>query len=388
MTFALPDRLNQLTDEQERLDALRDDAVRRHGPKLCDLAYANPYDGTPDVVLDAIHDALQSTRQLSFQYTPYGGATISRRLVAQSLARESGVPYQWRDIILTPGAMAGLNIIFRAVMQDEQENEIVVVTPCWLDYPLYLENLGVRAVLVPLAEDTLRLDFAAISAALSSKTRAVILSQPANPSGLVYSESELQQLADLLENEAPDAVLISDECHRDFSIDPVPSPARFYANTCVIYSFGKRLLMQGQRIGYIAVSPNMRDKASLTDLCTQLTRVMGFCTPTALMQLAIRKLIDVKLDHSGIFERQQTFVDALRAGGYEIIRPQATFFIYPKTPIDDDFRFTEMLADNGILAIPAGIFHGRGHFRLSVTADAEHLEQAAERMIRMIENLG
>lgn len=386
MRNTINQKLQTLLREQERLDELRPVAVRRFGPRLCDLAYANPYDGTPQVVLDVIHKSLESTRELSFQYTPYGGATLTRRVVAQKLMEQTGVPFHWRDVVMTPGAMAALNLIFRALIREGVTNEVIVIVPCWLDYPLYLENLGIRMVPVTVDPDTLRLDLQKIEDNLTNDTRAVIFSQPANPSGVVYHEQELKSLGELLEAKAPETLLISDEAHRDFAIDP-PLPASYYANTCVIYSFGKRLMMQGQRIGYVAISSNAPARETLRQTLIRLARIMGFCTPTTLMQIAIRELVSTHLDFSHIFTRRQELATALRSGGYNVPESDATFFIYPRTPVEDDFEFVSLLADVGVLALPATVFHSIGRFRLSVTADEEHLIEAAARMNTLLKGL-
>jgi aspartate aminotransferase len=179
-------RIEELLSAQERVDALRQEATLRSGSALCDLAYANSYDGAPKEVLAALTAAIQPSRPLDLQYTPYGGSTLARRLVGDALTASHGTRFHFRDVVLTPGAMAALNVVFRSVA-DGTRGEVLVVTPCWLDYPLYLENLGLEARMVPVDPRTLRLDLGRIEAALSPRTRAIVLSQPANPTGLLYS---------------------------------------------------------------------------------------------------------------------------------------------------------------------------------------------------------
>jgi aspartate aminotransferase len=372
-------RLQELLAAQERVDALRDEAMRRSGAALADLAYANSYDGAPAEVLDVLRQALDPERPLDFQYTPYGGGTIPRRLVAESLSASHGERFHFRDVILTPGAMAALNVLFRSVA-DEPGGEVVVVTPCWLDYPLYLENLGLRARLVPVQAHDLRLDLDALDAAVGPATRAVILSQPANPTGILYGEAELRALGDLLARAPRPPLLISDECHRDFLIPPhaFRSPLAFYDRTCLVYSFGKSLFLQGQRIGYAAVSPRHPERRELARQLEQLMRITGFCTPTALMQRALEGLIPLRPHMGPIVERRAHAVEALAAAGYEVVPSQATFFLYPATPDrdGDDFAFTERLARRGVLVLPAPVFHHRGHFRIALTATGDMVRRA------------
>jgi aspartate aminotransferase len=386
MKIELGPQLERLLAAQERCDRIRDATLRRMPRDLCDLAYANAYGGPPKFVIDAIRESLAADRQLDLQYTPYGGATLTRRRVAESLSRLVGLRFPWRNVVLTPGAMAALNVVFRTIAAMDSAAEVIVLTPCWLDYPLYLVNLGVRPVMVPLHPVTLRLDLNAIGNAITPRTRAVVLTQPGNPTGLIHSQAELRGLADLLAaRSGPPIMLVSDECHRDVLFDEarfVPT-ASIYPATLVVYSFGKALFIQGQRIGYVAVSPQFPQADALVTTFERLCRVMGFCTPTALMQLAVRKLLDQPLDFSHIAARRRVILDALDAAGLDVQPSQATFFLYPKVPHGDDFEFAERLAQRGLLVLPAPVFHHAGHFRLALTAPDDQIERGA-RVLRQV----
>jgi aspartate aminotransferase len=218
---------------QERYEEICEAAYRRAGSNLCDLGYANFHDGPSTRVLEALRECLDATQGPNLQYSRYGGMTITRRLIAERLCRSHGLPFAWRHVIMTPGAMAALNLLFRAMKTEKTQAEVIVLTPCWLDYPLYLENLGLKAVLVPLSSSTLRLDVDRIADVITASTRAIVFSQPANPTGLLYSSSELAGLADAIRMRDSSILLISDECHRDFVLDgqSFHSPAEFYETT-------------------------------------------------------------------------------------------------------------------------------------------------------------
>jgi aspartate aminotransferase len=378
---ALASDLELYAAPQRRFDELRERTSKQFGARTCDLAYANPYDGPATAALDAIRGALASDRGLDLQYTPYGGATITRRLVARRLGTYRGEPVTWKHVVMTPGAMSALNVVFRAVRRDDQENEIVVVTPCWLDYPLYLAHLGIRPRFVPVQPTTLRLDLDGLARALSPHTRAVVLSQPANPSGLLYGDEELGALARILRESAAEPLLISDECHRDvvFGRARFVSPAEHYDATCIVHSFGKSWFMQGQRIGYAAVSPNMPEALAFADRLVAFCRIMGHATPTALMQLAVRDLVGRKPAFDAIARRKERAAHALQRVGYRLADSCATYFLYPEVPGGgDDVAFCDALASRGVLVLPSALFHHRGHFRLSLTADDAQTERALE----------
>jgi aspartate aminotransferase len=325
---------------------------------------------------------LHSPRQLDLQYTPYGGATITRRHVARSLAPAAGERFGWRHVVMTPGAMAGLNVVFQNLRAEAGEGgEVVVVTPCWLDVPLYLENLGLRCVFAPVDPATLRLDLGRVRDALGPATRALVLTQPANPTGLIASEDELRELSRLLDGYAPEALLVSDECHRDvvFGDARFVSPLDFHSRACAIHSFGKTWAMQGQRIGYVAVSPRHERARELAEELARGCRVMGFATPTALMQLAVRELAGKRPSFEHIVARRERAVDALAGAGYDLVPSEATFFLYPRVPGGGDaFGFAERLAGEGVLVLPAEMFHHAGHFRVSLTATDAMLDRALE----------
>lgn len=375
--------IEQYLAAQERFEMLRKQTQLQYGRELSDLGYANAWDGPPPAALNAIREALDSSRALDLQYTPYGGTTITRRLVATGLATSHGLPFDWREIVMTPGAMAALNVLFRA-LKTSGRDEVIIVSPCWIDYPLYLANLGIQPVFASVDPTSLRLDLGRIAAALTPRTRAIVLSQPANPSGLIYTRAELEALAALLkQHSGGEIMLISDECHRDMVYDgnPFVSPAEVYDNTCLVYSFGKRFFMQGQRTGYAAVSPRAPQARALSQLLERLCRIMGFCTPTALMQLAARKLLEIKPDISGIVARRTRILEALTAGGYEFHPSQATFFIYPCAPGGDDEAFAARIASKGVLVLPASVFHHTGFFRVSLTAPDDQIERAATALL-------
>jgi aspartate aminotransferase len=380
----VPPRLDRHLALQRWFDRVREKAVAHGGSSFCDLSWANVQDGTPEAVRAAIRAAVDSPRALDLQYTPYGGSTITRRLVAQALQRATGLAFEHRHVVLTPGAMAALNVVFRASAEGAS-GEVVVISPCWLDYPLYLENLGLRCVFVPALARSLRLDLEAIERALSPSTRALILSQPANPAGLVYTREELTGLARILEAAPARPLLISDECHRELVFDRASfvSPAQLYDRTVVIHSFGKTLMAQGQRIGYVAVSPRMPEAAATALVLADYCRIMGFCTPTALMQLALRDLVDYRPELSWLKKRRDRALLQLISAGLHVPPSDGTFFLYPAAPAGDDYALCEQLAEHGVLVLPSSFFHQRGRFRISLTASDAALDRGLERICQL-----
>jgi aspartate aminotransferase len=369
-----------LLEPLERFEAIRR-RVARLGGRLCDLSYANPYEGAREQARAALSDTLAEERTLDLQYTPFGGQALARRAAADALRESHGLDFAGQDVVLTPGAMSALQLALRTA--GPPGGEVVIPTPCWLDHPLFARAAGHLPRLVPLEEKSLDLDLEALDAALSSRTCAVVISQPSNPSGRTYTPGMLATLADVLraaeKRTGAQITLISDEAHRDFvSEEGFTSPVTFYDRTTVVYSFGKYHFMQGQRLGYAAVSPRHPDRHQVSEEMVRWTRITGIATPTALMQRALPRLLTLRHDHRWLGPARGRLVEALRTHGYDVLVPDATMFVYARTPhtYRDDFHFVESLARRGVLALPAPVFHHTGHFRLSLTATEDMVTRA------------
>jgi aspartate aminotransferase len=383
--------LDALLEPLERLDRLIASTFRRFGPKLVDLSYANPADGPAAEVLSVLRRVTGERAGLSLQYTPTAGRTATRRAVAAALAREYGLPFRSRDVIMTSGAMPALNAVFRALFGPD--DEVIVLTPAWQDYPLYLRNLSIPISFVGLRADK-RLDLDAIGRAIGHRTRGVLLSQPCCPTGVVYSQAEITRLSEMLrlaeQQFGAGIYLISDEVHRQmiWGADRFFSPLHRYDRSLSIYSFGKALSLQGQRIGYVAVSPQMPENEDVSRNLERCLRAMGFGHPTSLMQYAVCDLLDFKPPMEPLARRQACVRRALTECGYEVCDGGATFYVYVKSPIADDFRFAELLAARGVLVVPGVLFHDPGYIRLSLTARTGAIAASLPAFARVRDELG
>lgn len=371
--------LQPLLEPQERLDRLIAAAFCRFGPRLVDLSYANPCDGPSEEVLSILARATAESTGRSLQYTPIAGRTAARRAVAAGLSRRLAMTFDCRDVFLTSGAMPALNIVSRALF--DAGDEVIVVTPAWQDYPLYLNNLQIGVRLVPLRQDK-HFDLEAIRAAIGPATRGILFSQPCCPTGVMYSQQEIEELSSLAaESEVTLGTriwIISDEVHRDlvWGGGTFHSPLQSYLRSISIYSFGKAFAMQGQRIGYIALSPGMPQLDDTRVTIERCMRVMGFGHPTATMQRAIIDLVDREPDVSPLARAHHLVRRSLEASGYDVCDGNATFYVYVKSPIDDDFAFAELLASRGVLVVPSTLFHDPGYIRLSLTARPQAFDAA------------
>jgi aspartate aminotransferase len=365
---------------QARLDGLRMRAVRAGGTQFVDLGYANAWDGTSAAVKAALHAAVDAEDALGLQYTPYGGATVARRIAATALARMTGVQFRYRHMVLTPGAMSALSIVLHWL--GERGGNVVIPTPTWLDHPTYAALHGLEPRLVPLREPDFTLDLAAIANVMDESTRAIILTHPGNPSGSLYPADTLRALGELVNDR--DVIVVSDECHRDyvFGGDVFEPTVPHIPKTIVVYSYGKRLLAQGQRLGYAAVSPALGTDAA--DELILRARALGVATPSALMQRALPQLERLLPPVERIGARRAQMVEGLERAGVQVARGPATMFVYARVPDGNAWAATEALADEGVLVCPAEVFHSTGWVRLTTSATDAMIEQGLARVAQVL----
>jgi aspartate aminotransferase len=251
---------------------------------------------------------------------------------------------------------------------------VVILAPYFVEYNFYIDNHGGVAKIVNTAED-FSLDLAAIAAALTARTKAIIINSPNNPTGQVYTAGELAGLASILaaagERFATTIYTIADEPYRKIIYDglEVPSVLQANRNTILVSSYSKDLSLPGERIGYIAVHPEITDKAPLLGSMALANRILGFVNAPALMQRVVAKLQGVTVDNSIYARRRDLFCRILREAGYEFVPPKGAFYLFPKSPLADDVRFVALLQEQKILAVPGQGFGMPGYFRLAFCID-------------------
>jgi aspartate aminotransferase len=377
----IPPELEVLLEPLERFESIRRKAARLGG-HLADLSYANPYEGVHESVRSVLKETLDDERLLDLQYSPFGGQTLIRRAVADALRESHGIDFAWGDIVLTPGAMGALHLALRTA--GDPGGEVIIPVPCWLDYPLYVLHAGLTPVIVHLEPPRFDLDAAAVANSVSSKTCGLLLSHPANPTGRNYTAAALSELSGAVERAASrhgcSVTLIADETHRDFAPSgSYASAASRFERTVIVYSFGKYHFMQGQRIGYAAVSPKHPDRDRVATEMGRWTRITGLCTPTSVMQRAVPRLLELRHDLGWLAHARERVVTGLLRAGHSVVQPDATLFVYVRNPTEaDDFEFVERLVARGVLVLPAPVFHHDGYVRLSLTGSQQMLDRALE----------
>jgi aspartate aminotransferase len=348
-------------------------------PEVCDFVAGNPQ----ELALPAFVDALQrwAAPQDKDWYAYKFNEDYAREAIAAGLRDRRGIGFEPSDVFVTDGAFAGLSMTMRTVT--DPGDEVVFVSPPWFFYQALIVATGATPVSVRCDVETWDLDVDAIADALTERTRAVIVNSPNNPTGRIYPPETLERLAGALteasERNGRPIYLISDEAYSRIVFDDrtFRSPTEFYPHSFLVYTYGKQLLTPGERVGYIALPPQMPERRRMHEalLLAQLA-LGGQGVPGAVLQRSIPELETMSVDIKALQDRRDRFVDALTSFGYEVHPPEGTFYLLPTSPDPDDEAFTERLAREKVYVLPGHLVEMPGRFRISVTGNDEMTERA------------
>ena len=351
---------------------------RRKDPEACDFLLGNPH----ELPLQGVTAALQkwAVPQDKDWFAYKMSEPRSRERIAKSLQASHKMPFAADDIAMTTGAFAGLSAVLGLVV--DPGDEVIYISPPWFFYEMLIIQYDGQPVRVPCDRTTFDLDLQAIQRAITRKTRAMIVNSPNNPTGRIYPEETLQKLSDLLAQASQEngrtIYLLSDEAYNHIIFDghAYPSPTAFYPDSFLIYTFGKTLLAPGQRMGYIALPPGMRDRETIRNSLFGMLVGIGYAFPNALLQHALEDLEKLSIDVDRLQNKRDWLVRELRQMGYEVTLPQGTFYLLVRSPLADDLAFTEILGEHKIYCLPGTIFELPGYFRISLTANDEMIQRA------------
>ncbi len=356
-----------------------------------DFSLGNPDVPPPARFSEVLQELAADEKPGIHGYMPNGGFPFVRESLAERLSSEQDVALTQGDILMTCGAAGGLNVVMKSLL--DPGDEVIILAPFFVEYNFYVDNHG-GVTKVVATDEEFNLDLDGIEAALSPKTKAILINSPNNPTGQVYSAASLQALGQLLEKAGEkycrNIYLISDEPYRQIVYDDIQVPSVMAASTnaIVVSSYSKDLSLPGERIGYIAVHPDMKEKIPLLDAMTLANRILGFVNAPALMQRVVARLQDEHVDCSIYARRRQVFCDILDRAGLEYVRPKGAFYLFPKTPIADDVEFCRILAGEKILAVPGRGFGAPGYIRLAFCIDEDVIARSGDAFARAMAKAG
>lgn len=344
--------------------------------RVFDFSLGNPNATPPPAFFDALAAVACDRTPALHRYMPNPGFDDTRAAVARFVSREYRVEIDSAGIILTTGAAGGMNVVLRAICNPG--DEVLILAPFFPEYRFYVEQAGARPVVVQTDAD-FQPDIAALDAAVTPRTRAIIINSPNNPSGAVYTEERCREMAKLAaQHDRPDRplYLVTDDPYRRilYDLDWCPTPARHYPRTVLVSSYSKDVSIAGERLGYIAVPNATPERGLLLGALTMLNRTLGFVNAPALMQRVIARCADALCDLSFYRANRDRLCHALRDYGYDLILPQGALYAFPKSPIDDDAAFSDILLKHRVLAVPGRGFGRPGYLRLAFCVDRATIE--------------
>ena len=337
---------------------------------VMDFSIGNPSIPTPAAVTEAFDTLVRSEDTISVHgYTPAAGDYAARKAVADNLARRAKAEIRPENIYFTCGAAPALISVIRALAVPQAE--VLVIAPYFPEYRPYVEMNGCRFVTVPADTEAFQIRLEELERRITPRTQALIINSPNNPSGVVYTPETLAELAKVLTRKSREIghpiYIISDEPYRELVYDgaDVPYLPSIYPNTVICYSYSKILSLPGERIGYVCVPDSAEDSGSLYAAIAGAARTLGHVCAPSLQQKVVAQCVDIRPNLAAYERKRTTLYDALTAYGYQCVKPQGAFYLFPKAPGGNALAFSERAKSENLLLVPGDDFGWPDFFRLS-----------------------
>jgi len=338
--------------------------------------------GNPDALPPAEFTQIlqeEAAKETMHGYMPNAGYPFVREQIAAYLSKEQNVPFQADHILMTSGAGGALNVALKTILNPG--DKVLASRPCFMEYKFYCDNHGGSLELVDCSTD-FDLNVEAFEKAIDKSTAAVIINSPNNPSGKVYSESTLKELAEMLERKSSEIgrriYILCDEPYRKivYGDVTVPSIPALYDHTMICTSYSKDLSVPGERIGFLAISPELEDRDNIVSGAVLCNRILGYVNASALMQRVVGRMQGASCDVSQYQRKRDKLGKILQDCGFDLTLPEGTFYLFPKAPMGDDQLVVDLLQEQNILAVPGKGFGLPGYFRLSYCVDDAVIERS------------
>jgi len=362
-----------------------------HGAgNVFDFSLGNPNVPPPEKFNEILRDTVDSCGLGDHCYMPNTGYPMVCKSVADFLSEEQNVTVSETDVLMTCGAAGALNVILKTLL--DPGDEVITPAPYFVEYNAYADNHGGVLKTVSTHPD-FTLDMDAIAAAITEKTKAILINSPNNPTGQVYSEDSLKTLGELLSDKTLEfghtIYLISDEPYRKIVYDDITVPSIFtsYADSIIASSYSKDISLPGERIGYAVVNPAAKERETILGGLGLANRILGFVNAPALMQRVVACMQGMSVDISEYARKRELLCDGLSDCGYTFTKPPGAFYLFPQSPIPDDVKFVNDLQDELILVVPGSGFGGPGHFRIAFCVDDDVIINAMPGFKRAMEKI-
>lgn len=356
-----------------------------------DFSLGNPNLEPPESLKKALKELAEHPISGMHRYMPNNGYSETRKAIAEYLKEESDLPFTENHVVMTVGAAGGLNVVLKALL--DEGDEVIVPSPYFMEFKFYIENSAGVLHIANTNED-FSLNLENIDWAIHQKTKAVLINTPNNPTGVVYDEESLKNLGRLLERKSREIgktiYLITDEAYRRIVYDQIklPIPFKYYPHTLRVTSHSKDLSLPGERIGYIAVHPGCEEIDEMMAAIVFANRTLGFVNAPALMQRLVASLQRNSVNIRDYEEKRDLFYYSLTSYGYQVVKPQGAFYLFPKAPIEDDVAFVKGLQSKRILTVPGRGFGKPGYFRIAYAVEKKIIERSLPGFKEIAEKYG
>lgn len=346
-----------------------------------DFSLGNPSTPPPDGVRQAMSDIINEVSPGRLHgYMNNSGHEDVRGAVADSLNKRFGTSFSYENIIMTVGAAGGLNVILKSII--DPGGEVIAFAPYFGEYNNYVANFDGKMVIVPPDKSSFQPGIRAFEEKITRFTKAVIINTPNNPTGVVYSEDTIKQIACILnrkqEEYGTQIYLISDEPYRELVYDGIKVPyiTKYYKNTIVCYSYSKSLSLPGERIGYLVIPDEADDYANLICAANVANRILGFVNAPSIMQLTVARCLEETTDISVYDTNRKLLYNHLESLGFECIKPEGAFYLWVKTPCSNDMEFVDKAKEFNLLLVPGSSFMCSGYVRISYCVDTDMIKRS------------
>ncbi len=387
-------RIGELMKDSSWIRAMFEEGEKlkkTHGAaNIFDFTLGNPVTEPPGQLKEELVRIASSEMKGMHRYMSNSGYDEVRQEIADFHAEKTGLPFTKDHIVMTVGSAGGINVVLKSLL--DPGDEVLVPNPFFVEYRFYAENHGGSMTLVETKDD-FHLDLDEIREATNRKTRAVIINSPHNPTGVVYTEEELRELAAFLtarKKKGRRIYIIADEAYRKIIYNGTVLPDLFhiYEDTIVVTSHSKDLGLPGERIGYIAISPRIKNAKALIDAAVFSNRILGFINAPAIMQRLVGKFQKNSVDIFDYQKKRDAIYGILKESGFEVNKPEGAFYIFPKAPVPDDVAFVRALQKHRILAVPGVGFGKSGYFRIAYCVDMDIIERSRPHFLQVGRDFG
>lgn len=358
-----------------------------------DFSLGNPNVPAPVKVKEAIIEELEKEDPVMLHgYMSNSGYEDVRQAVAESLNQRFSTAFHENNIVMTVGAAGGLNVILKAILNPG--DQVLVFAPYFGEYNSYVENYDGEVTVVSPNTETFQPNLTEMEEKITEKTKAVIVNSPNNPTGVVYSEATIKAMAEILAKKeqefGTDIYLISDEPYRELAYDGVEVPylTKYYKDTIVGYSFSKSLSLPGERIGYLVIPDEAADSSDLQSAANVATRILGFVNAPSLMQRAVAKCLDAKADVPYYDRNRNALYQGLKELGLSCIKPEGAFYLFVKSPVEDEQVFCQAAKKHHILIVPGSSFACPGYVRIAYCVAYETILNSMPGFAKLAEEFG